>query len=271
MQIIGQKEAVRPLTRLLAIFKKSKGRIKPHFILSGPSSSGKILTIDVLCHSLELPMYVINAAQLTREGVSGSSVAKELTILRNAESGPKVIFIDEFDKLLIDNKQDTISARSGVQDELLKILEGSEASVPGDYGKYLRVDMSTCLFVFSGAFDNKENITVEYLKNLGLRREFLGRVPLLYQTSALELDDMKEILFNHPLVGEYIKIFGDKDKAECLLELEGMLEQSFENNTLGARLVVKLIHQYFISGPTLPDPKEKEKALSQMESLEIDF
>ena len=129
MNIIGQDKLVTELDRIFSIFEASDGTIKPHFILTGESGSGKTFTIQNLAVKYKMNFLEINAAQLTKEGVSGNSLSKALTPLLNLQRQLTVIFVDEFDKLFISGNSNDSSAHestTGVQNEFLKLLEGSE-------------------------------------------------------------------------------------------------------------------------------------------------
>jgi len=250
-EIKGQKTLVEAITKIFDIFKTSETTIRPHFILTGESGSGKSFTIMNICQSLDIPFMEINAAQLTKEGTSGNSVSKVLAPLARTGGRPYVCFVDEFDKLFISgncNSDLAHESTNGVQNEFLKILESNEASVFGDYGKYINVPISNVLFVFAGAFNGESDITLDRLRELGLKTEFLGRVGLVFNTEPLNLDTLFEIFDGSKLFNDYIELFSDIDKEKALYEIKDKIKENFENNTLGARMINTLIHQYFING-----------------------
>lgn len=260
-KIIGQENLVNEISRVLEIFINSECRLRPHFILTGESGSGKSFTIKNLCQKLKLGFFEINAAQLTKEGVSGNSLSKSLTPLFNFTNKPVVCFVDEWDKLFISgNSNDSHAHESttGVQNEFLKVLEADTASVFGDYGKFVNVSCSNVLFIFAGAFNGEEDIDLDRLRELGMKTEFLGRVGLVYNTKPLTLEDLFSILDNSEVLKAYLQLFQDADKEEVVLRLKAHLQKSFDMNTLGARLVNTLIHQYFIKGGKLLQDKVKE-------------
>lgn len=258
--IIGQDKLIKEISRIFEIFKSSECAIRPHFILTGSSGSGKSFTIQTLTQEHELGYLEINAAQLTKEGTSGNSLSKALSPLLQYGSKPTVVFVDEFDKLFISgNSNDSCAHESttGVQNEFLKVLESNHASVFGDYGKYINVSIKNILFVFAGAFNGEENISIDRLREIGLKTEFLGRVGLVYNTQPLTLDSLFAILDNSKLLKKYCELFEDSDYETTLYELKAHIQKHFEMNTLGARMINTLIHQYFITGK-LPE-KEVEK------------
>lgn len=253
MNIIGQDQLVSELDKIFNIFEASEGTIKPHFILTGESGSGKTFTINSLAVKHKMNFIEVNAAQLTKEGVSGNSLSKALTPLLNLKSNLIVVFIDEFDKLFISGNSNDSSAHEstvGVQNEFLKLLEGRVTQVFGDYGKYVSVPLDKVLFIFAGAFNNEEGITLDRLREIGVKTEFLGRVGLIYNTKPLTLEDMFNIIDNSDLLDKYCKLFNE-DFEKVALYIKGYLTKFHERNTLGARMINTLIQQYFIKGGVL--------------------
>jgi len=268
--IVGQETTVTELKRLYNIFLNSKGFIRPHFFLAGKSGSGKTHTVKTLCEDLELNFLEINGAQLTKEGTSGNSLSKALSPLSNMKDQPSVVFVDEFDKLFISSNSNASSAHEttlGVQNEFLKILESPTTSVFGDYGKYREVDISKVLFIFAGAFNNEEDITLDKLRNYGVKTEFLGRVGLIYNTTPLTLQDLYQILEGSILLKAYLELFPNVKKEEVLPKIKSFLKDNYEKNTLGARLINTLIHQYFIKGGKLGIEDVKEVSFQRKMTL----
>ena len=150
-KIVGQESLVKEINRIFTIFKASDCQLRPHFILTGESGSGKSFTIKQLCDANQLAFIEVNAAQLTREGTSGNSLSKVLSPLVQMGNKPTVVFVDEFDKLFISgnsNGQLANEATTCVQNEFLKVLESDTTSVFGDYGKYINASTKKVLFVF---------------------------------------------------------------------------------------------------------------------------
>ena len=258
--IVGQERLVQELSKIVEIFKASDGEIRPHFILTGPSGSGKSFTIKNLADSAGLGFVEINAAQLTKEGTSGNSLSKALGPLGNMGGKPTICFCDEYDKLFISSNSNDSCAHettTGVQNEFLKVLESPVTSVYGDYGKYINIDTKRVLFVFAGAFNGEPDITIDRLRELGLKTEFLGRVGLVFNTKPLTLEDLYSIVDSSDLLNKYCDLFSKVEKDHVADLIKGYLEKNFELNTLGARLVNTLVHQYFIKG-SLEESKGKE-------------
>ena len=250
-KVLGQDTLIKEMQKVLEIFKNSEAEIRPHFILTGPSGSGKSFTIANLCNDLDLALIEINAAQLTKEGTSGNSLSKALAPLGQLGGKPAVCFVDEFDKLFISGNQNSDLAHestNGVQNEFLKVLESNTASVFGDYGKYINININNVIFIFAGAFNGEENINLDRLRELGLKTEFLGRVGLVYNTETLSLHSLFAILDNSKLLEKYLNLFEDVDRETVTFEIKAKIKENYDNNTLGARMINTLINQYFIKG-----------------------
>lgn len=248
------------LDKIFSIFEASEGKIKPHFILTGESGSGKTFTINNLAVKFKMNFLEVNAAQLTKEGTSGNSLSKALTPLVNKTNELTVVFIDEFDKLFISGNSNDSSAHestTGVQNEFLKLLEGRVTQVFGDYGKYVSVPIDKVLFVFAGAFNGEKDLTLDRLRSIGLKTEFLGRVGLVYNTNPLTFENLCDIVDNSDLLNRYCELFGS-DFEEVSLYIKGYIQKFYDKNTLGARMINTLIQQYFIKGGVLNIEDAKE-------------
>ena len=260
LPVIGQDKLVTELEKIVSIFEASEGQIKPHFILTGESGTGKTFTINSLAAKYKMNFIEINAAQLTKEGTSGNSLSKALTPLVNSQKALTICFVDEFDKLFISGNSNDSSAHestTGVQNEFLKLLEGRVTQVFGDYGKYVSVSLDGVLFVFAGAFNGEKDITLDRLREIGIKTEFLGRVGLIYNTNPLAFEDLCTIVDNSDLLSKYCKLF-NQDFEEVSLYLKGYIKTFYDKNTLGARMINTLIQQYFIKGGVLNMEDAKE-------------
>jgi ATP-dependent protease Clp ATPase subunit len=259
MNIVGQKKLTSEIEKIFEIFETSEGEIKPHFILTGESGSGKTFTISQLATKYKMNFLEVNGAQITKEGTSGNSLSKCLSPLMNYK-GLTVVLVDEFDKLFISgNSNDSCAHESttGVQNEFLKLLEGRVTQVFGDYGKYVPVSLDNVLFIFAGAFNNEKDITIDRLREIGLKTEFLGRVGLVYNTKPLTFEDLCNIVDKSDLLNKYCLLF-DHDFETVSLYIKGYVKQFYEKNTLGARMINTLIQQYFIKGGVLNLEDAKE-------------
>ena len=254
--VSGQISLQSELDRIFNIFSKTKALIRPHFILTGASGTGKTLIITSLCEKHNVGFLEINAASLTKEGTSGNSLSKALGPLINLGNKPTVVFVDEFDKLFISGNSNSSSAHettTGVQNEFLKVLESDSTQVYGDYGKYVDASTKNCLFIFAGAFNNEENITIDRLREIGIKTEFIGRVGLIFNTTKLTLEELYAILENSPLLNNYCRfIKGAQDKKqETIGVIKEYLKNNYELNSLGARVINTLIHSYYINNGKL--------------------
>lgn len=244
------KSELDKIRRVLEIFKASKSAIRPHFTVVGPSGSGKTHTLRTLCEMLDLEYMEVNAAQLTKEGTSGNSLSKALSPIINKTGKQILCFVDEFDKLFISGNNNSSIAHEttlGVQNEFLKVLESNHASVYGDYGKYVNVPVDKVLFVFAGAFNGEENITLDRMRDFGVKTEFLGRVGLIFNLRKLSLEELVSILRESCLLSAYLKLFPEVAREKVVGEISRHIETNYENNTIGARIITTLIHAYFIN------------------------
>ncbi len=148
------------------------------------------------------------------------------------------------------NDSSAHESTTGVQNEFLKLLEGRTTQVFGDYGKYIGVPLDKVLFIFAGAFNNEQDITLDRLREIGVKTEFLGRVGLIYNTKPLSLDDLFVIVDNSDLLSKYCKLFNE-DQEKVSLYIKGYVQKFYEKNSLGARMINTLIQQYFIKGGVL--------------------
>lgn len=252
-------QAINSIRRVLTIFAASEAEIRPHFIVTGPSGSGKSHTIECLAEEMELGFLQVNAASLTKEGTAGNSLTKALAPLMQMGNRPVICFVDEFDKLFISGNSNSALAHeitNGVQNEFLKVLEG-RASIYGDYGKYHDISTDNVLFIFAGAFNGEEDIDLDRLREFGIKTEFLGRVGLAYGMTKLTLEEMENILVNSTLLSTYLDLFKEVKKDEVVTKVMEVITRNHEQNTIGARLINTLIHQYFIEGGL------KEKAVKK--------
>jgi ATP-dependent protease Clp ATPase subunit len=188
------------------------------------------------------------------------------------KTGLSLVFNDEFDKLFISGNTNSELAHettNGVQNEYLKVLESKTTAVYGDYGKYINADVSKSLFVFGGAFNGQENITVDALRDFGIKTEFLGRVPLVFNLQKLSIDSMRAALEESALLAKYLKLFKDSKKDRVVAEIMPHIERAHEKNTLGIRIINALLHQYFINGGKLPEAVASKTTFQETLSLEI--
>ena len=158
-----------------------------------------------------------------------------------------MIFVDEFDKLFQRNGETTESFRSAVQDEFLTSLESKYTSVFTDYGKYEPVVVENSLFIFAGAYSNQKIETMQQLKDAGLRTEFVGRVPLVYSTQEVSLEELKSCIPKIKLFTSYRKLFNKRPVSRDVDSITAILKKQSEEMNIGIRLLNSAIHQHFMA------------------------
>lgn len=245
------KHTIAQLDRIISIHVSTEGKIRPHSVVAGPSGSGKTYNVQKLCAKYEVPMIEINAAQITKEGMAGNSLSKALTPLMQMMGAPCVCLVDEFDKLFISNNSNSSGAHevtTGVQNEFLKVLESETTAVFGDYGKYLQARVDNVLFIFAGAFNGEPNISIDKLRDFGVKTEFLGRVGLVFNMEKMPLNELLELVDGSVLIEQYSKLMPEADPQAAKDCVKQVISKNYEHNTLGARQVNTLVHQYFING-----------------------
>lgn len=315
--VIGQQDAKKVLAvAVYNHFKRLKQKTteneveieKSNVILVGRTGTGKTLLAKSIAKLLNVPFCIADATVLTEAGYVGEDVESILSRLlqaadynvENAQMG--IVFIDEVDKIARKNDNPSITrdvSGEGVQQALLKLLEGATVNVPPQGGrkhpeqKMISIDTKNILFICGGAFDGIERlianrvnrqtigfssadeqsieqdsllkyITPTDIRNFGLIPELIGRFPVLTYLEPLKEADLKRILTEpkNALVKQYTKLFDiDGVKLEFDQEVLDFIVTKAMEFGLGAR-GLRSICEAILTDAMFELPSSSKKSLS---------
>ncbi len=301
--VVGQESAKRVLS--VAVYNHYKRILQPtdfddveisksNIVMVGPTGTGKTLLAQSIARMLHVPFAMVDATVLTQAGYVGEDIESILSrLLQNADYDVEktekgIVFIDEIDKIARKGDNPSITrdvSGEGVQQGLLKLLEGTIVNVPPQGGrkhpeqKFIQVNTKNILFICAGAFDGIErkiasrlntkvvgynrlqskehvdpdnllvHVTHQDLKSYGLIPEIIGRLPILTYLDPLDKDTLKRILTEpkNAITKQYIKLFEmDGVKLSFSKEALDLIVNEAIESKLGARGLRSIVEKIMV-------------------------
>lgn len=288
-KVIGQEEAKKVLSVALYNHYKRincdyKNIDKSNVLMIGPTGSGKTLLAKTMAEIIKVPFAVVDATVYTEAGYVGEDVENMLLkLLQNADYDKEraekgIVFIDEIDKILRKSDNPSITrdvSGEGVQNSLLKIIEGSVINIPPQggrkhpYQEYITFDTTNVLFICAGAFEGlnlkktakigfansdieklDDNELTDKLTKMGLIPELLGRLPVVVSLNNLGIDDLKKILTNpdNAIIKQYQELLKlDNVNVEFSTEAIDTIANIAIKEKSGARALRRILEKIMLN------------------------